>query len=375
MLVKQGNQKPRRNNCGYKKMKVMRVTISLVLTLTLVLGVVPVLNTAISGSADYIAQAKSKKLEMFTYKTNIGLYGKDQLKAYMFEEERKNGKFTFKSNKPKVVGVSKKGIVTGKKYGKAKITIVKKYKKKTKRATFTVTVKKAYLFKKNGNIGTIGKSAFATYYNLNYRRGLSGEYENIFCKNKKAKYIFKSLDKSKLTIKDNGKVVAVKKIGKVKINIKEKYKKKTRNLGNLVVNIAEPRFTEAGKTLHLHYGDEDDSDAGTYWFEDENCFPLSPSFVLFLTDSLEEIEEIKKDPVKAAAEQEKILSQTGVLQGLYRAPGADEDDINTTGKGGICGLRPIGPGTVYLMAYDATKKWIPKKFLGYCTIKVTKAEE
>ncbi len=68
---------------------------------------------------------------------------KGEVEKLSISNKKKGDKITWKSNKKSVATVSKKGKVTAKKVGKAKITaIVKKNGKKVKKFTCKVTVKK-----------------------------------------------------------------------------------------------------------------------------------------------------------------------------------------------------------------------------------------
>ena len=112
---------------------------SLVLVLALAVS-----SIAYAPSADAAKKAKLKKTKATIY---VGKTTKITIK-----NKKSKCTYTFTSSKKKIAKVSKKGVVTGLKAGKAKITVKQTWKKKaykkkygkrtTKVGTFTVTVKK-----------------------------------------------------------------------------------------------------------------------------------------------------------------------------------------------------------------------------------------
>ena len=110
-----------------------------------VLGILLVFAVVIASFPIYggvNAAAKKASLKKKKVTVNVGETVTIQLK-----NKNKKNKYTYKSNKTSVATVSNKGVVKGKKDGKAKITVketykVKKKKKTRKIGTVTVTVKK-----------------------------------------------------------------------------------------------------------------------------------------------------------------------------------------------------------------------------------------
>lgn len=81
---------------------------------------------------------------------------------------------------------------------------------------------------------------------LNLKVGQSKKIK-IKGKKKKAKYTFSSSSKKKATVTSSG-MVKAKKVGKVVITVKEKYKKKTRKLGKVSVTITKKQSTNKSTT-------------------------------------------------------------------------------------------------------------------------------
>lgn len=178
----------------------------------------------------------------------------------------KGAKYSFKSSNTKVVKVDKKGILTGVKPGKAKITAYQTLKKKrTKVGTQSVTVKSSSFYVSNNKDATWiagdGKSharaletdqggvsvGQATYYNI----------LGLLFRNYDADYTFTTSDPENLTIamKDeseegwNGDYgwkysadvydVTAKKAGTYQVTVTETYKGKTRDLGTHDLTVFE----------------------------------------------------------------------------------------------------------------------------------------
>ena len=384
-----------------KETRLFRLAVSLVLTIALALGVVPVLNTAIPGSADYSAQAATKKLPMYIEgPIELGMFEKYQAKDSINEEEyNKKANFSFKTSNKKIATVSKKGVVIGKKYGTAKITITEKYKGKTRKGTFKVAIKKAIInatYKKK-EIAWAVKCATKTFIPTeikNMKRVYGGDAyivdnggrDTVWFKNRKAKYLFYSGNKKILTLKKNGKVTAVKKAGRVKIIIKEKYKKKIRNLGYVYVRIYAPKFKVAGKTINLKYYENinresvesiDDYYDNTVLFG--NDYSIYGSFSseavwLYITDKKSDIELIKKKaPIIKGYKVHKITGDYSGDQECRVVANKDEKVLTSRNKEHPGEIVTSGTGTRYVLAFDGTKKK-PVKYLGYCTVKVEKGE-
>ena len=96
-------------------------------------------GVVLSGMTAPDAGAKAKKAKLKTKKISVTVGKKKTIKIV---KKKKSCKYTFKSNKKKVAKVSKKGVVTGRKKGTAKITVkeVKKNGKTRKLGTVKVTV-------------------------------------------------------------------------------------------------------------------------------------------------------------------------------------------------------------------------------------------
>lgn len=145
--------------------------------------------------------------------------------------------YIFKSGNKKIVEVKEKtGVLTGKKEGTAKVSLLKKGKKKNKLVGIcTVTVKKAKIIKKHQKI-TASVGGVITPV--------------ISYKNSKADYTYQSADKQIVKVKekiaDTGAtsiVVTALKEGKTTLTVKEKYKKKKTVVGKITVTVKNPVLT------------------------------------------------------------------------------------------------------------------------------------
>ena len=170
---------------------------------------------------------------------NIAINEKGHIRIY---DAKKQAKYTYYNSNKKVVSVTKDGIVTGKKAGKAKITVKETYKKKTKIfSTVTVTVKTATLdeafsdkvissqtgYWKSKEGKEAGEKWFGIERVINYP-------------NKKAVYKVYSSDSRILKVKTDGTIQDACGEGKVTLTFKETYNKKTRTIGKYIVEVRKP---------------------------------------------------------------------------------------------------------------------------------------
>lgn len=197
-------------------------------------------------------QAASKQIEISDKKVSIGL-GAQGVEQVLISNKKESAVYTYKSSDTSIVKVDSQDILTGVKYGTAKITVREKYNGKTSVVgQYEVAVKKTTIkdvAKADDFLwAEIGKATFEDNpFNLQ-------DYveDKLFDnRNMDASYTFYSGDTGILKIKSNGLVEETLKAGKVRITIKETYKKKTRTLGDIGMEIKEPEFTKAGKTLNI----------------------------------------------------------------------------------------------------------------------------
>ena len=197
-------------------------------------------------------QAASKQIEISDKKVSIGL-GAQGVEQVLISNKKESAVYTYKSSDTSIVKVDSQDILTGVKYGTAKITVREKYNGKTSVVgQYEVEVKKTTIkdvAKADDFLwAEIGKATFEDNpFNLQ-------DYveDKLFDnRNMDASYTFYSGDTSILKIKSNGLVEETLKAGKVRITIKETYKKKTRTLGDIGMEIKEPEFTKAGRTLNI----------------------------------------------------------------------------------------------------------------------------
>lgn len=105
-----------------------------------VIAVTLVVSVLFSGNS-LIAAKTEKKTGIRTKKVTMNTGQKKNIKL---KNKKKKAKYLFQSSKTKIVKVSKKGVMTAQRVGKAKITVKEKLGKKTKKiGTVSVTVKKA----------------------------------------------------------------------------------------------------------------------------------------------------------------------------------------------------------------------------------------
>lgn len=105
-----------------------------------VIAVTLVVSVLFSGNS-LVAAKKEKKTGIRIKKVTMNT---GQKKSIGLKNKKKKAKYLFQSSKTKIVKVSKKGVMTAQKAGKAKITVKERLGKKTKKiGTVSVTVKKA----------------------------------------------------------------------------------------------------------------------------------------------------------------------------------------------------------------------------------------
>lgn len=118
----------------------MRQTTKKVVSMALVSALA--LTSALGGSTTSEAAAKTKKIVMNKKKVTLKVGKTFKLKVKKVTPKKASKAVTYKTNKKKIATVSKKGVIKGKKAGKATITVTSKKNKKAK-AKVTVTVKAA----------------------------------------------------------------------------------------------------------------------------------------------------------------------------------------------------------------------------------------
>lgn len=109
---------------------------------SLVLATALVVTGIYCGGTDAQAAPKAKKITMNKKRVNVSVGGKYTLKVKKVTPKKASKAVTYKTSNKKIATVSKKGVVKGKKIGKATITVTSKSNKKVK-TKVTVTVKKA----------------------------------------------------------------------------------------------------------------------------------------------------------------------------------------------------------------------------------------
>lgn len=111
------------------RIKILSKQLSILLSLALVF--------AMGGERAEAASARKASLAVKSFRLSVG-----QKKKITIKKKKKGAKYTFQTSSKKVAKVNKKGVVTGKKAGKAKIAVKEKYKSSKKKKTRKVGVVK-----------------------------------------------------------------------------------------------------------------------------------------------------------------------------------------------------------------------------------------
>lgn len=212
-----------------------------------------------------VAQAATKPTLVHT-KLTITL-GKYEFSTISVNNTVKGATYTYTSSNKKIVTVSKKGVLTGVKAGKAMITVNQTYKgKKTKVGTCSIEVKASCLLEEEMFI--------------DYRKGPMSEYEyynynlnnwGMICYNPMgAKYTFTSSDSKIIKINKDGVITETGEPGKsVTITVKETFNKKTRTVGKFKMTIRFPALStkevEVGINEYIYPFDYFTGYSGTYY--------------------------------------------------------------------------------------------------------------
>lgn len=212
-------------------------------------------------------------------------------------DAKKGAKYTYFSSNKKVAPITKKGAITGKKVGKAKITVKETYKGKTKKiGTMLIMVYAPTIRGEWKNENTIigqtgyweskrGKEEGKKYF---------GAERVLMYQNRKATYKVYSSDSDKLKVKTNGTIEAVNGEGKVTLTVKETYEEKTKTIGSFKVNVAKPYLTD--ETVLLNPGDD---------FIVAGHIEKHRDYVSVFKEEMTTEEELKKDWERLAQMKEK----------------------------------------------------------------------
>lgn len=267
------------------------------------------------------------------------------------QNKKKGASYTFKSSNKKVVSVDKKGKISTLSAGKAKITVTQTLKKKkSKVGTATITVKNASIYSDAKNsywvstqTGWISSSdPFCIY-----------ESDVIKYINSKAKYSFYSSDKKKLKITTSGKVTYASGSGKVKVTIKETYKKKTRTVGTIQITLKKPTLTKNSLTIPK----------GGRLCIDKYIKSMG-KYLVEVTDTVDKPKDIPED-----LKDGEGVNNDEIVEFFYED---DEDDEGFASEGKSLYIKTKSAGVRYLhfYAYDYNeKKFLSSEYIG--TIKLT----
>lgn len=150
------------------------------------------------------------------------------------------GKVTYTSSNKKIATISKKGVVKGIKAGTVKIKVEYTNNKKTK------TLGQVKVAVKNAQLGMYeeGDAIYSSqpgYYKEYLHYVVSLDYD-IAYRNPDASYECSSSDKNVLSLAKDGRILDANGDGQVTVTVKEKYKKKTRNIGKFSVTVISPKY-------------------------------------------------------------------------------------------------------------------------------------
>lgn len=234
------------------------------------------------------------------------------------ENKKPKASYSFSSSSKSVATVSKKGVITGKKVGTAKITVNQKYKgKTTKIDTVKVTVKKAKLYSEDTKQNN-------GYYVSAQPGYISKENPCKFSKpklwvqyaNPKAKYAFYS-DSDDLVISKDGVVTEVKKSGKANLIVKETYKGKTRTLGKIPMELKNPTYN-GEDIIQLNIGDKFDFHGDG--FDTPNLIQAVGRYYFFRSGEAESDEEILDFANNNSdSDDVKVFKENGEWEGQFLA--------------------------------------------------------
>ena len=210
----------------YKKLK----TLTAVIVLTLSMGIMPSVPSTVNIPAvTTTVEAASRKLSLkaSNKKAYVGKNTKISAKA------TKGAKLSYKTSNKKIATVSSKGVITGKKAGTVKITIMaKKSKYKTVKKTITVKV-----YRQNQKV-TASNVKLTT-----------GQRKNLGAK-ARTRLSYKSSNPKVVTVDKKGNLTA-KKTGTAKITVtalaNNTYNKASRTITVTVVKKSIPKQTESVK--------------------------------------------------------------------------------------------------------------------------------
>lgn len=294
------------------------------------------------------AKKKSNALKL-DYKVDTIYRYETAFAKYAIRNYHSKAKYKFKSLNRKVASVTKKGTIRGLRPGKAKILITERYRGKTKKAKLTIRVLGVKLQWKKADIFR-GQEDYRDDF-----------FENLHNSSPKAKYIFKSMDTTKLEVYSSGLVKKAKKLGTVKVAAYEKYKKKSRLIGYITVTIKPAVFESNNKTIKMKWHgriNHEDYDDDIYEITDDiigwdEC-------VIIICGTKADIDELAADPKEAItgepSNNDKVLKFE-----------IDEDGA-FTGR-----LLARGVGTRFAAVFDTTDKSDPM-YIGYCKIVVSKGK-
>ena len=213
-----------------------------VLALALLLG--------LAGVAPREALAAAKAPTVTVTRANTGKVTIKQKASYKLAAKASAGKLTYKSSKPKVVSVSKKGVVKGLKTGSATITITAKSgsKKTVKKVKVTVVAAKKYK-----QVKKLTAKAAATTLGIGKTTKVTATFTPKVPSNKNT--IFKSSAPAVASVSATG-VVTAKKAGKASITVTSCANAKAKATVTIMVRPSPSKVDISASATALTVGDE-----------------------------------------------------------------------------------------------------------------------
>lgn len=200
--------------------------------------------------------AASANVKLVDRGQNIGIEATYQVRL---KGQDPKAVYTYTSSDKKIAIVSKKGVVTGKKAGKAEIMVRQSLDQKvTVVGTLNICVKKAAL-PTGLDIG-LGLGNQPGYYRSLYEEN-KPKYaldlkKDVLYRNPKAEYICRSCDESKLLLAADGAVIDTHGTGSVAVEVTEIYQGKARQVGVWdFISILNPRIYESKTTITMAKGE------------------------------------------------------------------------------------------------------------------------
>ena len=308
---------------------------------------------------NHVDAAKTKKAKLEARDYTIGICKKDTSCNASIINKVKNAKYTFKSSNPKIVKIKKimydnTPVLESFNYGTAKITLVEKYKGKSRNVgSFKITVKKAKVYSNSCYefcFGEKTKYVHMSWVDVDDKITPYGTMEYV---NEKATYTFYSKNDKIFKIRKNGTYPAFYQMKDTKVIIKETYKKKTRKVGEIKVKPLELESDMIGKT---YYAQKD----GEYDISEH--YSISIAYPVFVFENEDGVKTIIKGRDSNDKDRSVIMkiSEVGKYTVSIYATLNDKYDIsNNAIEVGKMNLNIVDDLKLYGELYHCGEEYIP----------------